>query len=954
MKLSKVLKFVEQIDKIDSIWPVSFKSIVLMHIARKIGTFVFRGDPYEFKEIAENINCNDLATALIVGDKGWESRLRKDIPTVILAGEDDDLEAVEQILGSILVFTLKKGDEYDQKEIIEALVESEYTRVPFVETEGEFAVRGGIVDIFPFGEELPIRLEFWGDEIDSIRIFDPISQRSIKEVEKFALNLRFDEGESEKLREIAEEGNLSGEIEVEPISGFKGRIDLLERELQSRISDNWRVIFVASDRGKVERFADLFPEVEYDVGHLSSGFILQNEKVEIITENDISGVKIKTRKVFNVGERIEDYNLLRIGDYVVHEDYGIGRFRGLRTLEHQGIKYECLFIEYKDGEILVPTYNLERIQRFIGEKEDFEPALSSISDGQWAAKKARAIASAFRYAEELIKISARRKARKGYKFKPDTVWEREFELTFPFEETEDQRKAIEEVKRDMESEKVMDRLIVGEVGFGKTEVALRATFKAVINEKQVAVLVPTTVLALQHYKTFRERLERFQIRVEMLSRLRSTKEIKNILSDLAEGKIDIIIGTHRLLQSDVTFKDLGLLIIDEEHRFGVLQKEKIYRQYPEVDTLRMTATPIPRTLYAALWNIYDISYILTPPQGREAVETIVVNYSDDIIFEAISREALRGGQIFYLFNRIRGIKKRAEKLQKMFPTLRVEYAHGRMKKNKLEDIFIKFMNREIDILVSTSIIESGIDFPNANTLIVENSHLFGLAELHQLRGRVGRSERKAFAYFLTPKNIGQKAKERLKAIARFHHLGSGLKIALADLEIRGAGNLLGKEQHGHANVIGYELYFKLLDEAVARIKGEEIPVEPEIVVNTTLLIPEDYIRDPMVRIAFYRRLMKAKSFSEVLEVEDEMRDRFGRFPEEVKKVIFVAKIKVWAGKEGYRKIVVNDHDVQLVKDGKKSLYSNNFLEKKIRKYVEAVKNEKITFSDNSRLSYNRM
>ena len=954
MKLSKVLKFVEQIDKIDSIWPVSFKSIVLMHIARKIGTFVFRGDPYEFKEIAENINHNDLATAVIVGDKGWESKLRKDIPTIILAGEDDDVEVARQILGSILVFSIKKGDEYDQKEIIGALVESGYTRVPFVETEGEFAVRGGILDIFAFGEELPIRLEFWGDEIDSIRIFDPISQRSIKEVEKFILNLRIDEGESENLREIAEEESLSSTIEVEPISGFKGRIDLLERELQYRVSENWRVVFVASDRGKVERFADLFPEVEYDVGYLSRGFIFPDKRVEIITENDISGVKIKTRRVFTTGERIEDYNLLKIGDYVVHEDYGIGRFRGLRTLEHQGIKYECLFIEYKDGEILVPTYNLERIQRFVGEREDFEPALSSISGGQWAAKKARAIASAFRYAEELIKIYARRKARKGYKFKPDTVWEREFELTFPFEETEDQRRAVEEVKRDMESEKVMDRLIVGEVGFGKTEVALRASFKAVINGKQVAVLVPTTVLALQHYKTFRERLERFDIRVEMLSRLRSTKEIKEILARLAEGEIDVIIGTHRLLQPDVVFKDLGLLVIDEEHRFGVLQKEKIYTQYPEVDTLRMTATPIPRTLYAALGNIYDISYILTPPRGREAVETIVANYSDDIILEAISREASRGGQIFYLFNRIRGIKERAEKLQKMFPTLRVEYAHGRMKKDKLEDIFIKFMNREIDILVSTSIIESGIDFPNANTLIVESAHLFGLAELHQLRGRVGRSERKAFAYFLTPKNIGQKAKERLKAIARFHHLGSGLKIALADLEIRGAGNLIGKEQHGHATAIGYELYFKLLEEAIARIKGEEIPVEPEIIVNTTLLIPEDYIRDPMVRIAFYRRLMKAKSFSEVLEVEEEMRDRFGRFPEGVKKVIFVAKIKVWAGKEGYRKIIINDHDVQLVKDGKKSLYSNNFLEKKIRKYVEAVKNEKITFPDNSHLSYNRM
>ena len=928
MKLAKLLKITEDFRKPASIWPVSFKTLVLLNRARREGSFIFRGDPDEFKTLATEINESGIARAVIFGEKSWESKIRKDIPTIILMDPEEDATPVYEILGSYIAFEIKKGENLDQRDIIETLVDSGYTRMPFVEVEGDFSVRGGILDIFPFGENLPVRIEFWDDEIESIRIFDPVSQRSIQEIEKVILNLRVSGGESlEKIKEIEEQERP--DVEIEPVMRFKGRIDLLERELKEKLEKGWRVIFVAPEKGKVERFQELFPEVEQDVGFLTGGFLIPDKKIEVITEADISGFRIKKKKVFTAGERIEDFNMLRIGDYVVHEDYGIGRFRGLKTLEHQGVRYECLFIEYKDGEILVPTYNLERVQRFVGGREDFEPSLSSISGGQWAMRKAKAIASAFRYAEELIKIYARRRARKGFAFKADTLWEREFELTFPFEETEDQIRAMEEVKSDMESDRVMDRLIVGEVGFGKTEVALRAAFKAIINGKQVAVLVPTTVLALQHYRTFRDRLGQFDVRVEMLSRLKTQAEIKEILRKLAEGEIDVIIGTHRLLQPDVVFKDLGLLIIDEEHRFGVMQKEKIYRQFPEVDTIRMTATPIPRTLYAALGSIYDISYILTPPRGREAVETIVAAYSEDVVYKAISREISRGGQVFYLFNRIRGIKERTEKLKSMFPTLNIEYAHGRMKKERLEDIFIKFMNREIDVLVSTSIIESGIDFPNANTLIVENAHLFGLAELHQLRGRVGRSERQAYAYFLIPKNIGAKAKERLKAIARFHHLGSGLKIALADLEIRGAGNLLGKEQHGHVNAIGYELYFKLLEEAIARIRGEEIPAEPEIIVNTSLFIPEDYISDPMVRIAFYRRLMRAKSFSELEEIADEMRDRFGRFPKEVEKVLFVVRVKLWAAREGYEKIIVNDHNIQLVKNGKKSLYSNNFLERKI-------------------------
>jgi len=469
----------------------------------------------------------------------------------------------------------------------------------------------------------------------------------------------------------------------------------------------------------------------------------------------------------------------------------------------------------------------------------------------------------------------------------------------------------------MESDRAMDRLIAGEVGFGKTEVALRASVKAVLDGKQVAFLVPTTILAFQHYRTFKNRFDGYPIVVEMISRLRRESEIKEVLSRLERGEVDIVIGTHRLLADDVKFRDLGLLIIDEEHRFGVAQKEKIRKFHSTVDTLRMTATPIPRTLYAALGRIYNLSVILTPPAGRQEVVTIVTEYNEDLIREAITREIQRGGQVFYVYNRIETIKEVVSRLKAMFPSLRIEYSHGRMKREKLEDIFLRFYKGEIDLLVTTSIIEAGVDFPRANTLIVEKADLFGLAELHQLRGRVGRSDIKAYAYFLISGDISRNARRRLKALETYHHLGSGLKIALADLEIRGGGNLLGKEQHGHARAIGYELYFQLLEEAMSSLLGEEHQKEPEVLLDeVSALLPDDYVEESEVRVGFYRRIAASRSLGELNDIKAELRDRFGPLPDLAEEVFFIASVKILARERGYDRIVFTPSHVRLYKGDK--------------------------------------
>ncbi len=917
--LNELFHGLEEVGTLDSRWPSGFKSLYLAYLALKSNILFVCQDEEQIPVLRDELNSLALPLFAIEWEFFNPTLVRPETKVVILASGDVDVAQVRNALSKVSFKRIKKGTNLKKEELVELLVSQGFERVGYVEVPGEFAVRGGIVDIFLHGDDYPYRIEFFGEIVASIRKFNPENQRSLEKVEFVDITIR---GEAESVVElrVLVEAPVETGLEVIPNRAYLGRFDLLREDIEGYKERGYRVLFLSGEEWRIERFREIL-DAEILRGSLHRGFIFENRRIAIFSDAEFVGrVPRKRRPVPRLGERIEDLEAIVPGDYVVHVDYGIAKYEGLKKVEIEGAHYDCLVLRYKDGQVFVPVYNLEKVQRFVTSGRA-EPVLSSLSSNQWAVRKAKAELSAFEFAQELLKIHALRKARKGYAFSPDTPLQKEIEARFPYEETEDQERAIEEVKRDMESEKPMDRLIAGEVGFGKTEVALRAAVKAVLDGKQVAILVPTTILAFQHYRTFVNRLEGYPIIVEMVCRLKKESEIKDILKRLEAGQVDIVIGTHRLLADDVRFKDLGLLIIDEEHRFGVAQKEKLRKLYSTVDTLRMTATPIPRTLYAALGKIYDLSVILTPPVGRQEVATIVTEYNEDIIREAIRQEIQRKGQVFYVYNRIETLNEVVERLKKMFPTLRIEYAHGRMRKDKLEDIFLRFYKGEIDILVTTSIIEAGVDFPRANTLIVERADLFGLAELHQLRGRVGRSDIKAYAYFLIPKNISAKAKRRLKALETYHHLGSGLKIALADLEIRGGGNLLGKEQHGHAKAIGYELYFQLLEEAVARLLGEEIKKEPEVVLQgVSALIPEDYIEESEVRVAFYRRIAGAKNLGELEEIKDELIDRFGPLPQMAEELFFITSLKILAKEREVERIIVTPSHVKLVKGDEERIY----------------------------------
>ncbi|RKZ00111.1 MAG: transcription-repair coupling factor, partial [Candidatus Hydrothermota bacterium] len=894
----RIAKLIIEKRLIDSVWPSGFISFVLWHVAQFSKNNIVKIHDIELAAaVADEINSFDFnglkVNAVIADNPDWTLRLKPDVPNIVF-----DVGAVEPLFQAEVQFKRIACNEHVAlEELIESMIESGYRRVGYAESEGEFALRGGILDVFPFGSESPKRIEFFGDTVESIREFDPVTQLSVGKIDEFLLPLKrrsVGNGSVSSFYEIDVRPNL-GLLRVVPNRRYVGRFELMREDVERFRRQGFEIYILSDDERRGRRLAELL-DAKFMRGHVFHGFAfdastladfdyggeLRHEfgrKLAVFSDKELSGAQPRRRrKQLLFGERIEDLTTILPGDLVVHVDYGIAKFEGLRKVEFEGTAYDCLSLRFKDGRVYVPTYNLEKVQRFTTTSdEEQKPEITEIGSPRWARRRAKAVLASFELADEILKIHALRRAKKGFAFSPDSELQAQLEASFPYEETEDQKRAIEEVKRDMESERVMDRLVAGEVGFGKTEVALRAAFKAVQDSKQVAIVVPTTILALQHYRTFTERLKDFPVRVEMVSRLVNSKRIKEILRDLAEGKVDIVIGTHRLLRDDVKFKDLGLLIIDEEHRFGVRQKEVLRRRYPLVDTLRLTATPIPRTLYAALGKIYDLSIILTPPIGRLPVETIVAEYDDELVIDAIEREIRRDGQVFYIFNRIKGIDEVAERLRNFFPELRIAVAHGRMPRSKLEDIFIEFYEGKIDVLVSTSIIEAGVDFPRANTLIVERADRFGLAELHQLRGRVGRSIVKAYAYFLVPKKISERAKQRLRALATYHHLGSGLKIALADMEIRGAGNLLGKEQHGHINAVGVELFFTLLEEAVRRLSGEEIPQPPEVKLRgVTALLPESYIPEAEVRIAFYRRISSAGKLDELDAIRRELRDRFGR------------------------------------------------------------------------------
>ena len=906
---------VEGISHLDSRWPSGFKSVMLARIAREKGGVFFspREDPEDLRaELAS------LGVAVALTGEAWEEALSPGRP-VVLIGQEEEVPSVLRRLENLRFTRIAKRARVSPEELTRTLSDAGLARVDFVEIPGEFSRRGGIIDIFLPSWPSPVRIEFLGDTVESLREFSVITQRSTGPAEEIWLpDPRGAPLGVRELVHLAEEPSNPLPFDVQPNPEFAGDVALFYTHARELSGRGYEILFFSLEEWRFRRLNELVP-CRWERGELRRGFIIPDMRIAGLSSGEIVPTE---RAAAPQGPRIESVEALCEGDFVVHMDYGVGRYAGLETVEISGALYECAVVEYLDGRLLVPSQDLSRLTRYVG-PEGYSPPLSRLSrPTEWLRRRSRAAADAARVARELVFTAAIRKSRKGHAFSPDTPEQRELEMAFPFPETPDQEKAIEDVKRDMESDKVMERLVAGDVGFGKTEVALRASFKAVMDGKQVAILVPTTLLALQHTRTFAERLKGFPLRVEMVSRLVPPKKVRAILEDLRAGKVDVIIGTHRLLAKDVSFRDLGLLVIDEEHRFGVKQKERLKRLKLTVDTLLMTATPIPRTLSMALGDILDMSVIETPPLGRQETETWVGEFSERVVRAAINRELNRNGQVFYIRNRIEGLSERERMLRRMFPDARIRTVHGRLPGRKIESAFTDFYEGRIDILLSTAIVESGVDFPRANTLLVEQAELFGLAELHQLRGRVGRGSVKARAYFFTSKGLekSSRARRRLEALARYHHIGSGMKIALADLAIRGGGDLLGIAQHGHAKGVGYTLYFSLIAEAIERLTGKESKPDTKLELSAPAFIPESYIPDPSLRMAYYTRLSEARVAHDIDETEDEMRDRFGPLPQEARNLLDAHRIRLWARERDYGGVVYSPDLVWLRRRGKEEAW----------------------------------
>jgi transcription-repair coupling factor (superfamily II helicase) len=858
------------------------------------------------------------------------------------------------------IINLSKGIETSRAEIEKKLQEIGYKNVPLVVEKGEYSRRGWLLDIFPSTSETPLRIEFFGDEIDSIKIFDVDTQRSTEDVSQFLLFPAEDPLSGTTLLELMggtnyifsdstqERDGLPGDIIFFSRYSIKGHgydagvlsikglgilpeerkyIEELPQKIKHLQKDN-RITIISSSYSQAERLKNILNGgnvvapiidkteifeykggVSITVGELSSGLFLPG--MLILTEKEIFGGRpayrpIKKSKVSRLLTSLDD---LRPGDFVVHRDHGIGRFYGLVRQSIEGVEEDIMLIEYEGGRLHVPLQGINSIQKYHSE-EGIIPKIDRLGGKTWQKTKEKVKKKIHDMAVKLIALYAEREVYKGFSFSPDTELHREFDSFFPYEETPDQIKAVEDIKRDMESEKPMDRLICGDVGYGKTEVAMKAAFKAVYDGRQVAMLVPTTILCEQHYRTFKTRFSAFPVWIDYLSRFKSRKDQKETIKALANGDIDIIIGTHSLLNKDLSFHKLGLLIIDEEHRFGVRQKEKIKELKKGVDVITLTATPIPRTLSMALSDIRDMSIIETPPEERLAVKSIVSIFDEGLIKDATKRELERDGQVFFVHNRIKDIHKIADYITRLLPSVRIAIAHGQMIEKELESTMLKFYEREIDILVSTAIIGSGLDIPTANTIVINRADMMGLADLYQLRGRVGRGNVRAYSYFLIPGEdiITEEAKMRLQAIQEMSYLGAGFRLALKDLEIRGAGNLLGAEQSGHIHAVGFDLYMDMLEKAVAELKGMKIEeeFEPSINLRVHAFIPEEYIDDITLRLSLYRKIASSKTSETLKALELEMEDRFGRLPDEVKNLIDIMRLKVMARKLLITKI----HDTQ--------------------------------------------
>ena len=882
------------------------------------------------------------------------------------------------------------GDPLFQEDLLHYLDEQGYELASLVREEGEYAKRGGIIDVFPSSSDRPVRIEFLGDEIYSLRFFDPLSQRSTKEIEqcgltpvktvmdhgttiidyiqedmilvhkglsrfkweredntgaplcieelknKFLSNLTID------ISGIQDDGNEV--IEAQSNEDLRHLFDLKKTEIFKTLSEKMRsdwwdcryVYLFASSAHQAERLQEIFQSYEIPlpllnkinfpqkvkewgilVGPLRRGF--RTNDVILLTEEDIIGPKkrVVKKKWDGFDDFLNSFKDLIVGEWVVHIDHGIGIYRGITELKIGQHSKDFLVIEYQDGDRLyVPIDDLHLVQKFIG-GEKFKPKIDKLGTQYWNNTKKRVRKNVEDIAKELIELYAEREIAEGYQYPPEDELFREMESRFEYEETEGQILAIEDVLRDLRSLKPMDRVICGDVGFGKTEVALRASFKAVMDNKQVAILVPTTILAQQHYKTFQERFRDYPVNVEMLSRFRSTEEQRAIVEDVRKGKVDIVVGTHRVLQKDLDFQDLGLLIIDEEHRFGVKHKEKLKGMKKNVDVLSLSATPIPRTLHMALTGIKDLSIINTPPLDRLAVKTYIVKFKDELIRKGIMNELQRDGQVFFVHNFIHNIGVVYDHLAKLLPDARIAVAHGRMEGKHLEKIMLDFIDRKYDILLSTNIVESGLDITNVNTIFINNAHRMGLADLYQLRGRVGRSTKQAYAYLLVPKEevLTKDSTLRLKIIEELTELGSGFHIANYDLEIRGAGNLLGKEQSGNVNLIGFELYCDMLEEAVKQMKDKTTVVEEEIVTEMNLpldaYIPDAYIEDSTQKLLTYKRLSKIRNESDLKDMEDELKDRFGEIPQPLVNLIDIISLKCVLSRARVKKIEYADRHLIL-------------------------------------------
>ena len=885
-------------------------------------------------------------------------------------------------------------DTVDLTKLEQDLTALGYERESQIEAPGQFAVRGGIIDVFPLAEEMPVRIELWGDEIDSIRMFDAKSQRSIENISEItiypasencfgnnglvsflkyfpenetllfydephrlqetaetveaeyteSLKNRADAGMKEEGEEelrvfqtkdiISEMNRYSGiglttleskcglfkvrsvyTVQAKGVNPYNNSFELLTRDLKRLKRNGYRVVLLSGSRTRAKRLAedlrdyDLSSFYSEDMqrevkpgeimaayGYASEGYEYPMLKFVVISESDIFGRKKKKKKRKKYeGQRIQDFAELKPGDYVVHENHGIGVYKGIEKIEVEKIVKDYMKIVYAEGGVLyIPVAQMDLIQKYAG-ADAKKPRLNKLGTIQWGKTKSQVKKAVQIVAKDLVELYAVRQQSEGFVYGPDTVWQKEFEEMFPFEETDDQLQAIEDTKHDMESKKIMDRLICGDVGYGKTEIAIRAAFKAVQEGKQVVCLVPTTILAQQHYNTFVQRLKEFPVRIDLLCRFRSAAEQKKTIEDTKKGFVDILVGTHRVLSKDVVFKDLGLLIIDEEQRFGVTHKEKIKKLKENIDVLTLTATPIPRTLHMSLIGIRDMSVLEEAPNERMPIQTYVMEYNDEMVREAITRELARDGQVYYVYNRVNDIADVAGRIQSLVPDANVAFAHGQMKERELEDIMYDFINGDIDVLVSTTIIETGLDIPNANTMIIQDADRFGLSQLYQIRGRVGRSNRMAYAFLLYQRDklLKEVAEKRLSAIREFTDLGSGIKIAMRDLEIRGAGNLLGEAQSGHMEAVGYDLYCKMLNEAVRQLKGG-----PEAETFTTLIdlnvdayIPEYYIKNEYQKLDIYKRIAAIESEEELEDMTEELIDRFGDIPKKVQQLLVIASLK---------------------------------------------------------------